>query len=283
MLHLPSVPLSVLLWLLAAGMHTVHTRHHRLFILFCLHSVPDSPCAIPILDFKLVPCSLCTTLPTWPCTTSASPRSPSYSTAWLSSMSPWRHWRGIRPCIGKMKPPKSRRRDVCDAPVAFTQRLWSPVDWHQGHSKELPPPLACLHVLDMPGCVRCRHLLLWCLLSLRQHHFHQQWPGECVGELSSTAQLWTCAVCLMCPLGYSNECFLKNTHPHNEFVFMFTESGQWHATFLLMRKLSKWKMNWSIGIRFSLKHYSQYLSQYQCIIFVLWKREKHKAAPCRQL
>lgn len=50
----------------------------------------------------------------------------------------------------------------------------------------------------------------------------------------------------MCPLGYSNECFLKNTHPslwilmkdiryrHNEFVFMLSDIVRWHENFLLM-------------------------------------------------
>lgn len=171
--------------------------HHRFFypLLF------PSSCVIPFFLFQ---CSLCMTRPTWRCTTSASPRSPSFSTAWSSNMSPWRHWRGIRPCIGTMKPSTSRRlyfwHRVCDAPVAFTQHVSPPVDWHQGHSKELPPPLACLPVLDMSGSIRRRHLLLWCLLSFRQHHFHQQWPGESVGELGWWRRDRSAVRCVGCVL-----------------------------------------------------------------------------------
>lgn len=75
-----------------------------------------------------------------------------------------------------------------------------PPDWHQGHSKELPPPLACLHVLDMSGSIRRRHLLLWCLLSFRQHHFHQQWPGESVGELGRWRRDRSAVRCVWCVL-----------------------------------------------------------------------------------
>lgn len=48
----------------------------------------------------LFPGSPCTTLPTWRCTTSASPHSRSSSTAWLSSTSPWRHSSESPPCTG---------------------------------------------------------------------------------------------------------------------------------------------------------------------------------------
>lgn len=123
-LHLPSVPLSVLLWLLAAGIDTAATRSSQILCPLLFSSSRVTP-------FFLFQCSLCMTRPTWRCTTSASPRSPSFSTAWSSNMSPWRHWRGIHPCIGTMKPSPSRRlyfwRRVCDAPVAFTQHfppLW---------------------------------------------------------------------------------------------------------------------------------------------------------------
>lgn len=38
-------------------------------------------------------------------------------------------------------------------------------------------------------------------------------------------------------------------------------------------------MEWSpVGIRFHVKHYSQYLSQNQCVIFVLWKSTKQHPA-----
>lgn len=207
MLHLPSVPLSVLLWLLAAGIPTRPSQ-----ILYPL--LFPSSCVIPFFLFQ---CSLCMTRPTWRCTTSASPRSPSFSTAWSSNMSPWRHWRGIHPCIGTMKPSTSRRlyfwRRVCVMRLLLLLNTFPPCNWHQGHSKELPPPLARLHVLDMSGSIRRRHLLLWCLLSFRQHHFHQQRPGECVGELGWWRRQIGCAVCLMCPFGYTKERFLKIRHP----------------------------------------------------------------------
>lgn len=97
-----------------------HSRHTS--VTDPLSFLFPSSCVTPFFLFQ---CSLCMTRPTWRCTTSASPRSPSFSTAWSSNMSPWRHWRGIHPCIGTTKPSPSRRlyfwRPVCDAPVAFTQ------------------------------------------------------------------------------------------------------------------------------------------------------------------
>ncbi len=128
----------------------------------------------------------------------------------------------------------------------------------QGYSEELSPPLACLSILDVPGCVWRCHLLLWCLLLVWQHHLHQQRPGE---PLSLSADEHTGRKKIVRVLGgmYEVSCgefredngrkvsaFCTNTHPssldsHERSVKVSKDD------FVVMR-LSLWFFNSKVSI-----------------------------------